>query len=175
MQYIFFEVQALPSQQHTWRAAAVVLSDQLGVVEGVYGVAVAQLDHLLESVVDEDEADQGGEALLGEAREVLHQEAGVGGDQQQAEQARPEADPQPELQVVEAVVPEEGEGAHGKWFTETQGCTLGLFYNLWLISCVLCVLCQVGVENTHIPEQRAGWTARGNIRGRRGRNTLRLV
>lgn len=128
-------MKALPSQQHTWRAAAVVLSDQLGVVEGVYGVVVAQLDHLLESVVDEDEADQGGEALLGEAREVLHQEAGVGGDQQQAEQARPEADPQPELQVVEAVVPEEGEGAQGKWFAETQGCTLGLFYNLWLISC----------------------------------------
>lgn len=67
-------------------------------------MVVAQLDHLLESVVNEDEADQGGEAFLGEAREVLHQETGVGGDQQQAEQARPQADPQPELQVVEAVV-----------------------------------------------------------------------
>lgn len=64
---------------------AVVLGDQIGVVVGVYGVVFAQLDHLLESVVDEDEADEGGEAFLGEAREVLHQEAGVRGDQHQAE------------------------------------------------------------------------------------------
>lgn len=68
----------------------------------------AQLDHLLESVVDEDEADQGGEAFLGEAREVLHQEAGVRGHQHQAEQARPEADPQAELEVVEVVFSEGG-------------------------------------------------------------------
>lgn len=75
----------------------------------MYGVVVAQLDHLLKSVVNEDEADQGGEALLGEAREVLHQETGVGGDQQEAEQARPQADPQPELEVVEVVVSGEEE------------------------------------------------------------------
>lgn len=65
---------------------------------------VAQLYHLLESVVDEDEADERREAFLGEAREVLHQEAGVGGHQHQTEEARPQADPQPELEVVEAVV-----------------------------------------------------------------------
>lgn len=103
----------LPSYQHTWRASAVVLSDQLGVVVGVYGIVVAQVDHLLESVVNEDEADQGGEALLCEAREVLHQETGVSGDQQQAEQARPQADPQSELEVVEVVVSEEEE-----WYKE---------------------------------------------------------
>lgn len=85
--------EVLPNQQHTWHAAAVVLSDQIGVVVGVYGVVVAQLDHLLKSVVNEDEADQGGEALLSEAREVLHQETGIGGNQQQAEQARPQANP----------------------------------------------------------------------------------
>lgn len=160
-------------KSHTWRAAAVVLSDQLGVVVGVYGVVVAQLDHLLESVVDEDEADQGGEALLGEACEVLHQEAGVGGDQQQAEQARPEADPQPELEVVEAVVPEEeGKGgrAHGKWFNGTPGCTLGLFYNLWLISCEFSV---GGGWKTHTPWQRAGLMPCGNVSGKRRHNTLR--
>lgn len=99
---------ATPSSyvERTGDAAAVVLGDQIGVVVGVYGVVVAQLDHLLESVVDEDEADEGGEAFLGEAREVLHQEAGVRGDQHQAEETRPEADPQAELEVVEAVVSE---------------------------------------------------------------------
>lgn len=101
--------EVLPSYQHTWRASAVVMSDQVGVVVGVYGIVVAQLDHLLKSVVNEDEADQGGEALLGEAREVLHQETGVRGNQQQTEQARPQADPQAELEVVEVVVSEEEE------------------------------------------------------------------
>lgn len=68
---------------------------------------VAQLDHLFESVVDEDEADERREAFLGEPREVLHQEAGVCGDQHQTEKGRPQANPQPELKVVEAVVSEE--------------------------------------------------------------------
>lgn len=68
---------------------------------------VAQLYHLFESVVDEDEADERREAFLSEAREVLHQEAGVRGDQHQTEQARPQANPQPELKVVEVVVSEE--------------------------------------------------------------------
>lgn len=86
---------------------AVVLSDEVGVVSRVNRVVVAQLYHLFESVVDEDEADERGEAFLGEAREVLHQEAGVCGDQHQTEYARPQADPQPELKVVEAVVSEE--------------------------------------------------------------------
>lgn len=61
---------------------------------------MGQLYHLLESVIDEDEADERREALLGEACEVLHQEAGVCGDQQQTEYTRPQADPQPELKVV---------------------------------------------------------------------------
>lgn len=86
---------------------AVVESDEVGVVLGVYGIEVAQLYHLLESVVDEDEADESGEALFCEAREVLHQEAGVRGDENQAEQARPQSNPQPELEVVEPVVSEE--------------------------------------------------------------------
>lgn len=68
---------------------------------------VAQLYHLFESVVDEDKADESREALFCEAREVLHQEAGVRGDEHQTEQARPQADPQPELQVVKPVVSEE--------------------------------------------------------------------
>lgn len=65
---------------------------------------VGELQHLLEGVVDEDEADEAGEAFLREAGEVLHQVAGVGGHQRQAEERRPQTDPQPELQVVELIV-----------------------------------------------------------------------
>lgn len=86
---------------------AVVLSDEVGVVLAVYKVVVAQLYHLFESVVDEDKADKSGEALFCEAREVLHQKAGIRGDEHQAEHARPQANPQPELEVVEIVVSEE--------------------------------------------------------------------
>lgn len=67
---------------------------------------VGQLYHLFKSVVDEDEADECRETLLGETGEVLHQEAGVRRDQHQAEKRRPQTDPQPELQIVEAVVSE---------------------------------------------------------------------
>lgn len=73
--------------RRTRHAAAVVLSDQVGIVLGVYGVVVTQLYHLFESVVDEDKADKSREALLCEAREVLHQEAGVRGNEHQTEQA----------------------------------------------------------------------------------------
>lgn len=68
---------------------------------------MAQLYHLFESVVDEDKADESREALFCETREVLHQEAGVRGDEHQTEQARPQPDPQPELEVVKLVVSEE--------------------------------------------------------------------
>lgn len=71
---------------------------------GVDGVVVSELEHLLEGIVDEDEADEAGEALLGEPGEVLNQEAGVSGHEHQAEERRPQTDPQPELQVVKVVV-----------------------------------------------------------------------
>lgn len=44
-------------------------------------VVICQLDHLLESIVNEDEADEGGKSFLSEAGEVLDQEAGIGGDE----------------------------------------------------------------------------------------------
>ena len=72
---------------------------------------MGELQHLLKGVVDEDKADEGGEALLGEAGEILHQEAGVRGHQHQAEHPRPQPDPQPELQVVKAVGPARRERA----------------------------------------------------------------
>lgn len=65
---------------------------------------VSQLQHLLEGVVDEDEADEAGEALLRESGEVLDQVTGVGGHERQTEERRPQTDPQPELQVVERIV-----------------------------------------------------------------------
>lgn len=48
---------------------------------GVDGVVICQLDHLLESIVDKDEANQRREALLCETGEVLNQEAGISGYQ----------------------------------------------------------------------------------------------
>lgn len=72
---------------------------------------MAELDHLFEGVVDEDEADERGEAFLCESCEILNQEAGICRDQQQTENTRPQADPQPELQVVEAIVSEKEWGS----------------------------------------------------------------
>ena len=53
---------------------------------GVDGVVISQLDHLLESIVDKDEANQRREALFGEASEVLNQEAGIGGNQNETQE-----------------------------------------------------------------------------------------
>ena len=74
----------------------------------VDGVDLPQVDELLQGLVDEDEADEGGEGLLGEARDVADQRAGVRGNQQEAEQRGPQADARPQGQVGEAVVPDEG-------------------------------------------------------------------
>lgn len=83
---------------------AVILSDEVGIILGIYRVVVAQLYHLFESIIDENKADESREALFCEAREVLHQKAGVSGNEYQTEKARPQADPQPELKVVKPVV-----------------------------------------------------------------------
>lgn len=64
---------------------AVILSDEVGIVIGVNRVVVAEIYHLFESVVDEDEADKSREAFLSETCEVLHQEAGICGHQHQTE------------------------------------------------------------------------------------------
>lgn len=68
-------------------------------------IVVSQLDHLLESVVDEDEADQRGEAFFRETSEVLNQEAGIGGHQKETQEGRPQANPKTKLQVVKIMVP----------------------------------------------------------------------
>lgn len=67
-------------------------SDALALVHGhivrleirIDGVVLKGSDHLLDGVVDEDEADEGGEAFLREAGDVFYNEAGVGGHQDKA-------------------------------------------------------------------------------------------
>lgn len=73
----------------------------------VDGVVIEGSDHLLDGVVDEDEGDEGGEAFLGEARDVLDDEAGVRGDQDETLQAGVQTNPQPELHVVNIIAPVE--------------------------------------------------------------------
>lgn len=80
------------------------MGDLVHVIAGVDGVMVGELQHLLEGIIDEDEADERREAFLREAGEVLDQEAGVCGDQDQGQEGRPQANPQSEFQVVKAVV-----------------------------------------------------------------------
>lgn len=87
------------------QALALVGGDVVGLEVGVDGVVLEGAHHLLDGVGDEDEGDERGEALLGEARHVLDDEAGVRGDQDEALQAGVDADPQPQLHVVDAVVP----------------------------------------------------------------------
>lgn len=48
---------------------------------GVDRVMVCQLDHLLESIVNEDEANKGGKTFFSEAGEVLDQKAGIRSDE----------------------------------------------------------------------------------------------
>lgn len=66
----------------------------------------SQVEQLLQSLIDEDDADQSGERFLGEACDVTDERAGVRGDQQQTEEGRPQADAGPQGEVREAVLPE---------------------------------------------------------------------
>lgn len=65
-------------------ALAFVGGDGVGLKVRVDGIVLEGTDHLLDGVVDEDEADKGGEALLGEAGDVLDDKAGVCGHQDEA-------------------------------------------------------------------------------------------
>lgn len=96
----------------------------LQVVVLIDGVMHAQVEQLLQRLVNEDDADQRGESLLGEACDVTNQRAGVCGHQQQAEEGRPQADAGPQGEVGEAVLPEtrmsEGSG-HEMWHPQSSG------------------------------------------------------
>lgn len=91
---------------------APVLRDQVYVIAGVDWMMVSQFDHFLKGVVDEDEADESRKAFLSKASEILHQETGVCGDQDQTQKTRPQTNPQPELQIVEIIIPEPIKEAH---------------------------------------------------------------
>lgn len=71
----------------------------------VHGEGLPQVAQLLQGLVDEDDADEGGEGLLGEAGDVAHQAAGVRGHQHHAEEGGPEPDARPQGQVGERVFP----------------------------------------------------------------------
>lgn len=62
------------------------------------------MDQFLQSLVDEDDADEGGEGLLCEAGDVADQRAGICGDEDDAEEGRPQSDASPQGQVGQAEV-----------------------------------------------------------------------
>lgn len=72
------------------------------------GIVLKGSNHLLDGIIDEDEADEGGEAFLCEAGDVLYNEAGIGGHQDKALESRVEADPEAKLHVVNAIASESG-------------------------------------------------------------------
>lgn len=59
---------------------------------------------LLYSLVDEDEADEGGEGFLREACDVADQRAGVRGDQEKTQEGRPQADTGAQRQVRQVII-----------------------------------------------------------------------
>lgn len=62
----------------------------------VDGVKLPEVHQLLQSLVDEDEADEGSKGLLGKPSNVAHQRAGICGNQYQTQQGRPQADASPQ-------------------------------------------------------------------------------
>lgn len=83
-----------------------VLGEFLNVVVFVDGIVHPQVNQLLQSLVYEYNADQGGEGFLGEACDVADEGAGICGHQQQAQKGRPQADAGPQGEVGEPVLPE---------------------------------------------------------------------
>lgn len=73
---------------------ALVGGDVIGFEVCVDGVVFESAHHLLDGVRDEDEGDETGESLLGEARHVLDDVAGVRSHQDETLQAGVDADPQ---------------------------------------------------------------------------------
>lgn len=59
-------------------------------------------DHILDGLVDEDERDQGGKVLLGEAGYVADEGAGINRGQDDANAGDPHADPEPEGHIFPA-------------------------------------------------------------------------
>lgn len=69
-----------------------VLGELVEVVVHVERVCLPQMNKFLQSLVDEDDADEGSEGFLCESCNVTHQRAGVSGNQQKTEKGRPQTD-----------------------------------------------------------------------------------
>lgn len=79
------------------RSACVRVGGELvQVVVPVEGVILFQVDELLQGLIDENDADEGGEGFLREPGDVTHEGARIGGHQQDAEESRPQADASPQ-------------------------------------------------------------------------------
>lgn len=58
---------------------------------------IDQRQHLLNGIIDENEADEGTEAFLGEACEILHKVTGFSSHQNEAKEGHPETNPEAEF------------------------------------------------------------------------------
>ena len=72
---------------------------------GVYRLVHGDVRQLVERLVDEDDADEAREALLGEARDVAHHEAELERHDHLQRHHHPEPDPEPERNERQVVVP----------------------------------------------------------------------
>lgn len=76
--------QGLPVTCVRGNTLALVGGDGVRLKVHVDGVILEGTDHLLDGIIDEDEADEGGEALLSEAGDILDDKAGICGHQDKA-------------------------------------------------------------------------------------------
>ncbi len=90
----FFSLQCSP-----------VSGEFLQIVVHVNGIRLPEMNELLQGLVDEDDADERGEGLLREARDVTDEGAGISGHQQQTEERRPQPDTRPEGQIRQPILP----------------------------------------------------------------------
>lgn len=77
----------------------------------VDGVGLRQVDQLLDGFIDEDNANQRGKGLLGEAGDVADEGAGIGGHQDDTQEGRPQPNASPQGEVRKGVVPEKYQGS----------------------------------------------------------------
>ena len=93
-------------QQRFWRQKnPLVDGEEVKLAVHVHRVGLSQVTQLLQSLIDEDHADEGGEGFFGEAGDVAHQRAGIGGHQHYAEEGGPQPDARPQRQIGERVLP----------------------------------------------------------------------
>lgn len=76
----------------------------------VDGVVLSEVEKLLQSLIDEDDADQSSKGFLCEASDVADQRTGVRGHQEQTQEGRPQTDAGPQGQVGQLVVTGAGLG-----------------------------------------------------------------